>query len=51
MRAASWLRDGRRFAEKGIGAPEADCETADVLVLIASYEYRHTLTLLDHDAY
>ena len=51
MRAASFLKDGSRFAEKGLGASEADCEAADVLVLIASNKYRHTLTLLDSSAY
>ena len=35
MRAASWLRDGRRFPEEGLEASEAGCEVADVLVLIA----------------
>jgi hypothetical protein len=37
MRAASWLRDGRRFEEEGLGASEADCEAAEVLVLIVGY--------------
>ncbi len=38
IRAASWLRDGRRLAEEGrsiLGTSEADCEAADVFVLIA----------------
>ena len=33
MRAASWLRDGRRAED--LGGSEADCEVADVLELIA----------------
>jgi hypothetical protein len=35
MRAASWLRDGRRFAEEDLEASEADCEAAEVFELIA----------------
>jgi len=34
MRAASWLRDGRR-AEDDLGASEDDCERVDGFVLIA----------------
>lgn len=41
MRAASWLRDGRRLAEEGrsiLEASEAECEAADVFVLIATVD-------------
>ena len=30
IRAASWLRDGRRFIEEGLEASEAGCEGVNV---------------------